>query len=92
LELPSPLPGCTTLARLYVNYFQPCFKLQSKAREGAKVIKKYHAPATPAERLLASDRVSPDGKQHIRKVFASLDPVELLRGYGKRSDNWPPSK
>ncbi len=67
------------VVRLYVNYFQPCFKLKSKTREGAKVIKKYHAPATPAERLLASDRVSPDGKQHIRDVFASLDPVELLR-------------
>lgn len=65
--------------RLYVNYFQPCFKLKSKVREGAKVIKKYHAPATPAERLLASDRVSADGKQHLRDVFASLDPVELLR-------------
>jgi hypothetical protein len=67
------------VVRLYVNYFQPCFKLKSKVREGAKVIKKYHAPATPAERLLASDRVSADGKQHVRDVFASLDPVELLR-------------
>jgi hypothetical protein len=67
------------VARLYVNYFQPCFKLKSKVRQGAKVIKKYHAPATPAERLLASDRVSPDCKQRIRGVFASLDPVELLR-------------
>jgi len=67
------------VVRLYVNYFQPSFKLKSKVREGAKVIKKYHAPATPAERLLASDRVSPDGKQQIRDVFAPLDPVELLR-------------
>jgi hypothetical protein len=67
------------VVRLYVNYFQPCFKLKSKVREGAKVIKKYHAPATPAERLLASDRVSADDKQHLRDVFSSLDPVELLR-------------
>jgi hypothetical protein len=66
------------VVRLYVNYFPPCFKLKSKVREGAKVIKKYHAPATPAERLLASDRVSADGKQHIRDEFASLDPVDLL--------------
>jgi hypothetical protein len=70
------------VVRLYVNYFQPCFKLKSKVREGAKVIKKYHAPATPAERLLASDRVSADGKQHLRDVFSSLDPVELLRRIG----------
>src|ERR1700726_2274965 len=30
-------------ARLYVNFFQPSFKLKEKRREGAKVIKRYHA-------------------------------------------------
>jgi hypothetical protein len=35
-----------TSARLFVNFFQPSFKLISKTREGAKVIKKYHPPAT----------------------------------------------
>jgi hypothetical protein len=34
-------------ARLHVNFFQPSFKLKEKRREGAKVIKRYHAPATP---------------------------------------------
>src|SRR5262249_11245104 len=38
--------------RRYVNYFQPSFKLRSKTREGAKVKKVYHKPATPCERLL----------------------------------------
>jgi hypothetical protein len=37
-------------ARLYVNFFQPSFKLKEKRREGAKVIKRYHDPATPFER------------------------------------------
>jgi hypothetical protein len=36
-------------ARLYVNFFQPSFKLKSKLREGAKVTKKYEIPATPYE-------------------------------------------
>jgi hypothetical protein len=67
------------VARLYVNYFQPSFKLKSKTREGAKVKKQYHTLATPADRLLASDRVSIDCKQQIREGFAALDPVELLR-------------
>jgi hypothetical protein len=62
-----------------VNYFQPSFKLKSKTREGAKIKKQYHTPATPADRLLASDRVPLDCKQHIREVFDTLDPVELLR-------------
>ncbi len=38
-----------TAARLYVNFFQPSFKLAEKRREGAKVIKRYHAPSTPSE-------------------------------------------
>jgi hypothetical protein len=61
-----------------VNFFQPSFKLQSKTREGAKVKKKYHLPATPYERLLASDRVTIERKEQLRQVFFSLDPVQLL--------------
>ena len=65
-------------ARLYVNFFQPSFKLKSKVRNGAKVTKKYHVPATPYERLLASDRVTDQCKDQLRQVFSTLDPVELL--------------
>ena len=45
------------VARLYVNYFQPSFKLKSKTRDGARVHKVYFAPATPCERLLAHDSI-----------------------------------
>ena len=65
-------------ARLYVNFFQPSFKLKSKMREGAKVTKKYYLPATPFERLLASDRVVDTCKEELRRVFQTLDPVDLL--------------
>jgi len=37
-------------SRLHTNYFQPSFKLKDKRREGAKVIKRYYAPATPRAR------------------------------------------
>ena len=66
------------VARLYVNFFQPSFKLESKSRDGAKVTKKYHTPATPYERLLASDRVTDKCKCELRQVFSTLDPVQLL--------------
>lgn len=66
------------VARSYVNFFQPSFKLKSKTREGAKVIKQYHAPATPCEQLLSDSRVGPSVKEQLRKEFASLDPVQLL--------------
>src|SRR6185312_10978955 len=44
--------------RLFVNFFQPSFKLAEKSRDGAKVSKRYHRPATPYHRLMADPRVS----------------------------------
>jgi hypothetical protein len=64
--------------RLFVNFFQPSFKLLSKIREGAQVIKKYHPPATPCERLLERKDVSGDCKEQLRQTLAALDPVRLL--------------
>ena len=78
IETATVLARLHEAARLYVNFFQPSFKLKSKKREGAKVIKKYHTPATPYLRLLAHDRVSTDSKEQLRCVFAELDPVQLL--------------
>ena len=34
--------------RLYMNYFQPSFKLWEKTRNGSVVTKRYSPPATPA--------------------------------------------
>jgi hypothetical protein len=66
-------------ARLYVNFFQPSFKLASKQRDRALVRKRYHPPLTPYQRLLASDRVDVTAKHHLREQFAALDPVALLK-------------
>jgi hypothetical protein len=64
--------------RLFVNHFQPSFKLQSKTREGAKVKKRYHRPATPCERLLAHSSVPEATKEKLRAEAAQLDPLDLL--------------
>ena len=66
-------------SRLYINFFQPSFKLKSKKREGARVYKKYHAPATPCERLLACEVVNDAVKETLRRQLKSLDPMRLLR-------------
>ena len=66
------------VARSYVNFFQPSFKLLSKKREGARVRKRYAPPATPCERLLACERLSEANKQSLRELRESLDPVSLL--------------
>ncbi len=41
--------------------------------------KTYHPPATPCNRLLASDHVSEGVKRQLRVQFEQLDPVALLR-------------
>jgi len=66
------------LIRSYVNFFQPSFKLLSKTRDGAKIKKKYHKPATPCERLLAHASVSDAAKEALRAELAPLDPAALL--------------
>jgi hypothetical protein len=66
-------------SRLYINFFQPSFKLKSKTRDGARVHKVYLAPATPCDRLLAHDSVDPAIKEKLKAQFNSLDPVRLLQ-------------
>jgi hypothetical protein len=65
-------------ARLFVNFFQPCFKLASKTRVGTRVEKRYHPPATPCARLLALDGVPETIKDQLRATAVTLDPVRLL--------------
>ena len=65
-------------ARLHVNYFQPSFKLKEKRREGAKVIKRYHLPATPYARALAHPKLPKAIKRRLRETYRTLDPVLLL--------------
>ncbi len=43
--------------RLYVNFFQPSFKLTEKKRQGSKVSKKYDIPQTPCQRVLAAPEI-----------------------------------
>ena len=64
--------------RLFVNFFQPSFKLAEKTREGAKVYKRYHPPATPYQRLMADPRASEEVKRQVEAQRTELDPVRLL--------------
>jgi hypothetical protein len=65
-------------ARLFVNFFQPSFKLAAKQRDGAKVSRQYHAPATPYARLLATGKLEPEVEERLAAEFAALDPIALL--------------
>ena len=82
------MPGTEALARLYsaarlfVNVFQPSFKLAEKTRVGACVHKRYHAPETLCARLLASDTVPAAMKDRLRVLAGTLD------GHWTRSGCW----
>lgn len=65
-------------ARLFVNFFQPSFKLAEKHRQGAQVSKRYHPPQTPCERLLQAESLSDAAKARLREVAGALDPLKLL--------------
>src|SRR3954452_1017977 len=79
LEAAAMLAELYRSVRLFVNHFQPSFKLAAKSRDGAKVRKRYHPPATPYQRLLADARVSEEVRTRLRTTHATLDPVRLLR-------------
>jgi hypothetical protein len=65
-------------SRLFVNFFQPSFKLADKERVGTHVRKRYYAPETPCARLLASAAIADSMKDRLRAVLGTLDPLRLL--------------
>ncbi len=65
-------------SRLFVNFFQPSFKLLEKHRQGAQVTKRYHPPETPCERLLQAETMNESIKRKLREVGSALDPLQLL--------------
>ena len=78
LAAAAALADLYAAARLFVNFFQPSFKLAEKHRDGARVRKRYHAPATPCQRLLDDPRTSEETRVQLREIAAGLDPVRLL--------------
>ena len=79
LEAAAALGRLYAALRLFVNFFQPSFKLAGKVRDGAKVRKTYHPPATPYQRLLTDTRTSEDVRRRATATYATLDPVRLLK-------------
>jgi hypothetical protein len=65
-------------SRLFVNFFQPSFKLAAKHREGAQVSKRYHPPQTPCDRLLHTESTPETAKMKLREIAGALDPLKLL--------------
>ena len=52
-------------------------KLVEKTRIGSKIVKKYAAPETPAQRLLNHESLTIDQKQRLIDTQAALNPFVL---------------
>ncbi len=79
LEAAALLAQFYRSARLFVNFFQPSFKLIGKQRDGARVHKIYSAPATPHQRVAGDKRTPDEVRARLQKIYTGLDPVTLLR-------------
>lgn len=64
-------------ANLLNNFFCSNRKVIFKERRGARYYKRYDAPATACERLLASDHITELQKTYLTEVKLNLDPYKL---------------
>ena len=78
LESLRALTRLYATARIHVNVLQPSFKLRSKSRIGAQVVKRYHPPVPPANRALAHGAIGAEPKRRLTRMLATADPVVLL--------------
>jgi hypothetical protein len=63
--------------RLYINFFQPSFKLIAKERIGNKTIKRYDIAKTPYQRVLERKDISLEAKARLMNLYLQLNPAEL---------------
>jgi hypothetical protein len=69
---------------LYQNHFCPSMKLLEKQRINSKYRKKYDAPQTPYQRVMASAQVTSKAKEHLKTVHQSLNPFILKQDIEKK--------
>lgn len=70
--------------RLFHNFFCPSMKLKDKKRIASKVIKCYHSPKTPYQRVLESEHVSKSVKDNLKEQFSGLNPFKLRKAIDKK--------
>ena len=63
--------------RLFQNLFLPSVKLVAKERVGARVRRRYDAPRTPLERVLACPEITPEVAAELQRQRDRLDPFAL---------------
>ena len=65
--------------RLYINFFQPSFKLIAKERIDNKTIKRYDPAKTPYQRVIERKDIPLEAKARLTNSYVQLNPAELRR-------------
>ena len=65
--------------RLYINFFQPSFKLIAKERIGNQTFKRYDTAKSPYQRILERKDISLEAKARFMNLYVQLNPAELRR-------------
>src|SRR5262249_55288528 len=65
------------------NFFRPVRKLLSKRRVGGTVRKRYDAPRTPYQRLMAAGGLTADQQHTLARHFDALNPIALAHDIGR---------
>lgn len=66
--------------RLFNNFFRPVMKIVSKEKVNNSICRKrYDLAQTPYQRLLNSGLLSEDKKEELRRLYLSLNPLQLKR-------------
>jgi hypothetical protein len=65
--------------RLYINFFQPSFKLIAKERIDNTIHKRYDTAKTPYQRVLDRQDTSLETKAQLIHTYLQLNPAELRR-------------
>ena len=73
------LEGIYEDLRLYINFFQPSFKLIAKERIGNRTFKRYDTAKTPYQRVLERPDISLEAKARLMNLYVQLNPAELRR-------------
>lgn len=67
------------LVELYVNFFQPVMKMESKQRVGSHVKKVYDKAKTPYQRLKDLGVLNEEKKKELEVLYESLNPLDLRK-------------
>jgi hypothetical protein len=70
---------CTGALGHLINHFLPTLKLEAKARQGERIVRKYGTPQTPYTRVLAATEVSAEEKTRLQALHTQLNPFQLGR-------------